>query len=192
MKNIGSPKGTGKYLNFWGKYEEQVSEEMKEKMYRQYFSTETLFIYCDASRSESSTVMSVACSYVYAGEVIVKQSYAYPSADCYQKIKYGELKAIIFALNNFKKHMRIGKQCKNIIIYSDVHNIEATLNNEITFKKNKSLNRLKNELIVLFQQKKKENPGTFIDIRYLSLDQKRHNPFAKSCHNAANRMLKNI
>lgn len=187
MKSKGDVKRVGR-INFWGKREDKVPNELKEMVYEQYFSRNALYIYCDSSCSKTTTEMAVACTYLQNGSVIVKQQLVYSPRDVLGKNIYGELKAVIFALTHFSKYL--GGIYENVTIFSDVDDIEKLLSNQIVFKNNNSLRKLHSELITLYEKKKRENPNLSIEIKYLPLHQKRHNPFLKASHNAAKKLLK--
>ncbi|MEC1759854.1 hypothetical protein [Schinkia azotoformans] len=185
MKQKGSPKRV-ENLNFWGNHESKVSDELKTMIYEQYFSND-LHIYCDCSFDSDLSQMAVGCTYVRSCRIIVKQQYVYPPIDCTTGPMYGEIKAILFGLTHFEKY--IMPDCKKVVLYSDVDDIEGLLENKITFKRNASLKKLQSELINLYQKTKKLNPNKDIEIKYLARDVKIYNPFHRSAHNAANRML---
>lgn len=182
LKRVTKPR-------FWGERESQISEELKEMIFEQYLSYDSLACYCDCSVSRDLSQMACACTYVGNGSIIVKQQYAYPPKDCVDKPIYGELKALIFALTNFEKYMMPG--CEKVTFYSDVDDIEGFLHNKITFKRNASLKKLQSELILLYQRIQKMHPNIRIDVRYLQPFEKVNNPFHRSSHNAVKRMLNN-
>ncbi|WP_033827769.1 hypothetical protein [Bacillus andreraoultii] len=188
MKVKGTVKSVGKKPNFWGDYEKNIPPKVKEMIYDQYYSLDTMFIYCDCSMQLEKNMMSAACSYLQGGSVTVKSSIIYPPNDCKGKNTYGELQAVMFGLNHFDKHMN--RFTKKIVIYSDVKDINRILNRIVTFRKVSSLMKLQTSLILLFEQKQMENPNLNISIEYLSYDIKAYNPFAKSAHNAARKVLK--
>lgn len=187
MKGKGDTKRVSQ-PRFWGDYEENVSEELKAKIFTEYLSLDTLYTYCDSSANPNVREMSVACSYIQNGSIIVKNQLIYPPQEAIHKNIYGELKAIMFGLSNFQKYMENG--CYNVILYSDIKDIKVFLNNKSTFKKNNALKELQSELIKLYKRVKMNNPDLYIRIEYLPVNHKTYNPFAKSCHNAAKRMLK--
>lgn len=181
VKRISKPK-------FWRKGEENVPSELKEMIYEQYYSRDTLFVYCDSSSNKVSHDMAVACTYLHNCSVIVKQQLVYAPKDVIGKNIYGELKAVIFALTHFNKYVE--KFCDNVTIFSDVDDIEKLLFNEIVFKNNESLKKLHSELLTLYEKKKRENPQLNIEIKYLPLHYKKHNPFMKSAHNGSRKLLR--
>lgn len=188
MRQKGSPKPVNP-PNFWRKENEnQVSDELKRMIHEQYLSHDSLYVYCDCSVNTNLMQMSVACSYVCSGRVIVKQQYVYPPQDCIDKPMYGELKSIVFGLTHYEKYLMPG--CKKVIFFSDVDDIQRILHNEVPFKRNTSLQKVKSELILLYQKMKKKNPNLTIDVRYLSTEEKIFNPFHRSSHNAAKKMLR--
>jgi hypothetical protein len=79
--------------------------------------------------------------------------------------------------------------CKNVIFHSDVDDIDRILQDQITFKRNASLQKVKSEMILLYQKMQKKHSNITIDIKYLQPEEKVHNPFHRSSHNAANQML---
>lgn len=184
------PKGNTKRVaspNFWGIYEKGVPSELKDMVYCQYLSRKVLYVYCDTSASKSSREMSVACTYVQNASIVVKQQLVYPPIDCIQKNIFGEIKAVIFGLTHFHKHL--SEQSNRVVFYSDVNYIERIICSEIALKKNTSLKKLQDELICVYRKAKEDNPNLFLEIKYLPLVQKKHNPFANSSHNAAKRLL---
>lgn len=187
MKTKGSTRRV-KGHNFWGKYEKDVPPNVKEMVYNQYLSNDTLYVYCDSSAIKELKHMTIACAYVQNGTVLVKHQIVNLPHDCWHKNIFAELKAVTFALTHFEKYM--DRLCKKVIIFSDVDDIEGFVSNNITFKKNVSLKKLQSELILLFQKAKRKNPNILIEIRYLPIEEKKYNPFAKTAHNAASRLLK--
>jgi hypothetical protein len=187
MKTKGNTRRI-KRPNFWGKYEKNVPSDVKETVYNQYLSYDTLFVYCDSSAYKEIKHMTIACVYLQSGTVIVKHQIVNPSKDCWHKNIFAEIKAVNFALAHFEKHMN--RLAKRVIIFSNVHNIDGFVANTISFKKNSSLKKLQSEMILLYQKAKKNNPDVDIEIKHLTLEQKRYNPFAKTAHNAANRLWK--
>lgn len=173
--------------NFWRKYQNKVPEETKTFVYGQYFNSDSVFVYCDTSLNASRGVMAVACSYVLNGTIKVKQQYVYPPHDCMSKPVYGEMKAILFALANVEKH--IHTQWKNLIIYTDIDHIESLLNGKSKFRKSVPLRQVRTELIDRYEQLKNKYPHHTIKIEYLHSRLKAHNPFHKSAHNGAKRMV---
>jgi len=173
--------------NFWRGYEEVVPNNLKEMIYDQYLSFNTLSIYCDSSSRPERNEMTVACTYVQNGLVIVKQKIIYPPRDCLNKNIYGELSAVMFGFAHFKKHMQMGST--NVVIYSDVNQIEGFVNNQNTFKKNLSLKKLQNEMIAQYETVSRMNPEITIKVKYLQPNLKKHNPFARSSHNACKQLL---
>ncbi|WP_191559379.1 hypothetical protein [Metabacillus idriensis] len=189
MKTKGNTRRVKRH-NFWGKYEKDVPYCVKEMVYNQYLSNDTLFVYCDSSAFKEQKNMAIACAYVWNGTVIVKHQFVNPPKDCWHKNIYAEIKAVNFALTHYEKH--INSLCKKVIIFSDVDDIEGFVSNAITFKKITSLKKLQFELIALYQKAKMKNSAVDIEIKYLTLEQKRYNPFAKTAHNAAIGLLKGI
>jgi hypothetical protein len=174
-------------VNFWPRNAEKVPSIVKELIFSQYYSKDTMYVYCDMSMKPGFSTMSVACSYVKEGSVLIKHKYVHPPKESYDKNIYGELKAIIFALSHFEKY--IGK-CTSMILYSDVNEIERIVSREITFKHNFSLKEVQNELILLYKKIISQYPGKVIRISYLPEVLRKYNPFHKSAHNAAKKLLK--
>ncbi|HAF0292579.1 TPA: hypothetical protein G9C53_004984 [Salmonella enterica subsp. enterica serovar Typhimurium var. 5-] len=168
MKQKGSTKRV-ENVNFWGRYKNQVSEELKNMIYEQYLGHD-LHIYCDSSLNKTTNQMSVACCYVGFGQIFVKQQYVYQPKDCTTKNIYGEIKAILFGLTHFEKYKMPG--CKKVVFYSDVDDIEGFLHNEINFKRNESLKKLQSELILHYQKVRRTNPNIEIDVKYLKKKRK--------------------
>lgn len=186
MKSKGLVKRV-KNPSFWGKHEEKIPLELKEWIFNQYFCKDWLYIYCDSSCSKSNNEMSVACTYVSDGAVIVKNQFINTPKDVHGKNVYGEIKAIIFALLHLFKYLNLS--CKGVTIFSDVHNIESLLTNQIVFKNNVSLKRVQKEMINLMNKRKSEYQTLSIQIRYLPLHSKKHNPFWKASHNASRKLF---
>lgn len=187
MKVKGNIKNAGKKPNFWGQYEKTIPQNIKEMIYDQYYNLDTLYVYCDCSMQIEYNIMSIACSYIQNGSIMVKSNVIYPPNDCRGKNTYGELQAVMSSLFNFEKHMN--QFTKKIVIYSDVDDIIKILNHKVNFKKISSLMNLQTNLIQLFDHKRKEYPNLILSIEYLSNDLKTYNPFAKSAHNAARKIL---
>ncbi|SOC08289.1 hypothetical protein SAMN05880501_10554 [Ureibacillus xyleni] len=187
MKSKGIVKRVKK-PSFWGNHEEKVPLELKEWVLNQYFSQGWLYIYCDSSCSKLNHGMSVACTYVGNGSVMVTQQLVYSPADVCGKNVFGELKSVIFALLNFSKYIETAH--KGVTIYSDLDDIEMLLSKQIVFKKIDTLKTVQNELIDLFVKMQTENPELTIEVKYLTRQFKKHNPFMKASHNASRRLLK--
>ncbi|MGY3717522.1 hypothetical protein ACWE42_18590 [Sutcliffiella cohnii] len=187
MKSKGNVKRVSK-PNFWGEREDKIPLDLKEMVYDQYYSRNTLYVYCDSSCSKVSREMAVACTYLRNGSIIVKNQLVYSPKDVLGKNIFGELKAVIFGLTHFKKYLEIFHD--SVTIFSDVKDIESLLSNEISFKNNHSLKKLHFELITLYERKKRENPKLNLEIKYLPIQYKKHNPFMKSAHNASRKLLR--
>jgi len=166
--------------NFWPKYTRSVPEEIKEKIYQQYYSQDKLYIYCDMSMNLENNSMSVACTYITNGTITIKTQYAHPPRDCIGKNGYGELKAVTFALKHFEKYV---SRSTEIIIYSDVQDI-----GQKKFK-NTSFESAQQEINILLSKTKLTHPNKTISIQYLSNELKKYNPFYKSAHNAARKLI---
>ncbi|RIW27621.1 hypothetical protein D3H55_22800 [Bacillus salacetis] len=188
MKSKGNPKGTNK-PDFWKNVRNSatVAEELKERVYNEYYSRDSLYVYCDSSMNVDKRLMAVACTYVSNANIIVKRQLVYPSHHVADKSIYGELKSIIFALTHFQKYMDYN--CKKVQVYSDVNHIDKILNDEIKFRKHPLLKELKDELNNLYQSKNVEHRGIEINISYLNKERRIYNPFAKCSHNKAKNLL---
>ncbi|MDC3414761.1 hypothetical protein [Terrihalobacillus insolitus] len=188
MKQKGNTK-PAKKPDFWKNVRKGVTVpvELKDRVYNEYYSRDKLYVYCDSSMNKDKGLMSVACTYVSNANIIVKQQLVYPNYQVVNKNIFGELKSIIFALTNINKYL--GHNCKEIQIYSDVKYIDKILNHEINFKKHRLLKDLKGELSDLYQCKVKELNGLDINISYLNKEYRSYNPFSKSSHNAAKKLL---
>ncbi|WP_163971070.1 ribonuclease H family protein [Oceanobacillus halotolerans] len=187
MYGKGNVRRVGNQKNFWGRKAKKISSELKEFVYEQYFSMNSLFVYCDASMHKKGIQMATACSFVKDGSVIVESSWIYPPAACYRKNVYGELQAILYALLHVNKHM--GNPCDNITIYSDVNNIKGILEGTTTFKKNHALQQIQKDLQHTYKTISASHPQINLSIEYLTVDKKMYNPFAKSAHNAAKKLI---
>lgn len=161
--------------------------EFKQMIYDQYYSRDILYVYCDCSMDIEQRIMSIACSYVQNGFVLVESNLIYPPDDCVGKNVYGELQAVLLGLLHFEKHLY--RFSENIVIYSDIAHITNIINLKSTFKKNASLKNIQLELLQTFNQKQLEYPHINISIEYLPVKMKAYNPFAKSAHNAARKLL---
>lgn len=177
-----------KMENFWGKYEEKIPIEVKEMVFDQYYSQDTLFVYCDSSSSKVNNDMAVACTYVKNASITVKKQFIHSPEDCIGKNIFGELKAVLFALSHFNNYL--GKSCERVIIYSDVNDINRILASQLVFDQNDSLKTLQMDLMNLYEKKKIENQNVTLEIKYLPLHRKKHNPFMKASHNASRKLLK--
>ncbi|MDS9470901.1 hypothetical protein [Sporosarcina pasteurii] len=187
MNVKNSVNGGGKKPNFWGRSSIKLTQEFKDMIYSQYNSQETLYIYCDCSMNGKGNMMSIACSYVQKGSVTVNSNIIYTPSDCRGKNIYGELQAIVSGLLDFENH--IDGFNTHVIIYSDVNHINQILSSKVTFKKGLSLIKQQQTLIQFLNLKQTQNPNLKISIEYLPIDFKYYNPFAKSAHNAARRLL---
>jgi ribonuclease HI len=187
LREKGNIKKTG-FPNFWGREinKNKVSMELKEYVYNQYFSRDTLWVYCDMSMNLKGGGMSVACSYVTNCQITVKQQYVYPPADSSHKSIFGELRAVIFALTHFEKYML---NATNIVIFSDINTIEDLMNNVAIFKKNPSLLKQQSEMQQLYRKAIAKHPEKKIIVQYLTSNHKAFNPFYRSAHNAARELL---
>lgn len=187
MNNV--PNSVNELPNFWpNKYHSNIPENMKMWVYDQYFSQQVLSVYCDASIKHDQSVIGIACSYVANGSVIVKRKFIKPPS-CYKSVPpiYAEMKSLIFALTHFEEHVY---QCNDVIIYSDVNHIDRILTNDKMFKKHLRLQADRKELKSLYNQKK-NSFKIRLSIRYLPKSKKKFNPFYKSAHNAANKVIRN-
>lgn len=165
-------------------YVANASQELREMVFNQYLS-HSLTIYCDGS--SKGKLMAVACSYVQNAEIIIESEILHPPLECIGKNIYSELKSIVFGLNHFDKYVH--SDCHKVTFFTDLNNINGLLTKEITFKKNIGLKEVQSELIQTFELRK-EQYDIPITIEYLSLNQKRHNPFAKCSHNGAYNLIK--
>jgi hypothetical protein len=166
-------KGNSKRVvkpNFWKGFEEKVSNELKDMIYEQYLSQD-LFVYCDTSQKRDHREQSVACTYVQNASIVVKQKFVYLPIDCVNKNHFGEMESVIFALKHFTKY--IMPSCKNVVIYSDLANIEPWINGEINNFKNPSLKKLQKEMILLYQKVKTETSNISVEVKYLPWEQKK-------------------
>lgn len=175
-------------VNFWGKYHDQISSDLKDFVFEQYLSKDTIFIYCDASASREHGQVAIACYLMGKTNSVVKYQVVntgmHPS-----KIQIGELRAIIFALNIFEKYIFFTPE--RIVIYTDISEIKDILNEEIVFKV-EELRKNQRKLIKTLTQKMERNPDLSITIEYLDRDRKKHNPFHKAAHNAALKLLRSL
>ena len=183
IRQKGNTKRAGK-PNFWGEYAKNVPKELMEMVYSQYYSHDTLTVYCDGSSKGS--LMAAACSYVQNTSIIVRQQLVYPPKVCIGKNMYSELQAIIFGLTHYEKYRQDG--CRQVIFYSDVNGIDNLLAYESTFRKSQELRALQMEMMQTYYTKK-EQSHIPITVKYLPVDQKKYNPLARSSHNGANKLL---
>ncbi|MFS0594426.1 hypothetical protein AB1L05_22900 [Cytobacillus horneckiae] len=188
MNIKSNSKRVGKLPDFWpSKFYSEIPTDLKNWVIEQYFNQQCMSIYCDASVKQDQQVIVVACSYVANNFIQVKQQYVQP-LQFHKPIPpmYAEMKSIIFALKHFEKH--IG-QCTEAIIYSDVNDIERILGDEPLFKKNPALQKTRSELKMLHDNKL-VTTNIKLSIEYLPVERKRYNPFYKSAHNAAYRLIR--
>lgn len=186
MNIKSSVKRGGKTPNFWGRAKSMLTQDFKDMIYSQYYSQETLYIYCDCSMDGEGYRMSIACSFVQGGSVTVSSHIIDLPSDCRGKNIYGELEALVAGLMEFEHH--IDSFNESVIIYSDVDHINHIFGTQVTFKI-RSLKKQQKTLIQLLNLKRSENPNLNISIEYLPIDFKNYNPFAKSAHNAARKLL---
>ncbi|MCK2000477.1 hypothetical protein MZM54_03600 [[Brevibacterium] frigoritolerans] len=187
MKQKGSAKSVTK-PNFWGKHKEKVSKELENFIFNQYYSEDTLSVYCDMSMIRGKPLMSVACSYVSNSSVYVKHQLLHTTREVIDKNIYAELKSLAFALSNFHKYV---KGCKNVDIFTDIINIKELLKGEATFQKNPNIEVVRKDLVNLYRSKINEHPNVDIKIYALYPEYKNFNPFHKSSHNSARELLRN-
>lgn len=173
--------------NFWGQSRINLAQDFKDIIYSQYNSKETLYIYCDCSMDGEGNGMAIACSYVQRGFVTVSSNIIHSPNDCRGKNIYGELASILLGLSEFENH--IDRFNTTVVIYSDVDHINHIFNSKVSFKKVRSLKKQQKRLIQLLNLKRIENPTLTISIEYLPKNFKYYNPFAKSAHNAARKLL---
>jgi hypothetical protein len=186
----GNTKRAGNQVFWHKKYIDNVPDDMKEMVYQQCFCHDSLYIYCDMSMDVDRKMMSVACSYVSNGKVIVKHQLVYPPHDCLNRNIFGEIKAIIFALTHFEKYMdEKTTGIKNVVVLSDINFVEELLLHKPYFRKNSSLNKIQSDMKLLYRKMQIKYPSKNISIKYLQKGQKSYNPFYKSAHNAAKSLL---
>ena len=189
MKPKVNSKRAGAPPDFWKDYWRHlhVPEDLKSWVLNQYYDKDTLSVYCDASIRNDHSLIGIACSYISNGCIIVKHQYAQPplyrvNISSY----YAEIKGVMFALNFFGNYKGI---CSEVVIYSDLMEIERMLCEEIFFKKNLELEKVRKELKQLYKLKKAEY-GEKLQIKYLTVEKRRFNPFYRSAHNAARNLIK--
>lgn len=170
--------------DFWQRSKENIDEDFKDWIYNQYLSQNTLSVYCDASIN-SQNAMAVGLCYVINGSVIKKYQLINDKRECAQPL-FAELKAITVALSKFNRHAPYHFQ--EINIYTDIKNINDTLQNNVRFK-NSCLKKAQHELIQIHNQTINQHNNLSINIVALLRDQKRHNPFLKAAHNAAKELI---
>jgi hypothetical protein len=189
MKIKGNTKKAGDPPDFWKNYRAHldVPKDLKSWVLNQYYDQKTLSVYCDASIKNDHSLIGVACSYISNGTIIVKHQYIQPPIYG-ERVSpwYAEMKGIMFALNFFEKYKRM---CSEIVIYSDLMDIERVLGEAIYFKKNMELQKLRRELKQLYNIKKAQYDKK-LQINYLPADKRRFNPFYRSAHNAASKLVK--
>lgn len=187
LKFKGFVRNAGGRPDFWRNAKKEIPMEFKQIMYDQYYSRDTLYVYCDCSMDIEQRMMSIACSYVQNGFVLVEDSLIYPPDDCVGKNVYGELQAVLFGLLHFEKQLY--RFSENMVIYSGIAHITDIINLKSTFKKSTSLTNLQLELLQTFNQKQLEYPHINLSVEYLPVKMRAYNPFAKSAHNAARKLL---
>ncbi|MGD6873749.1 hypothetical protein ACQCU1_16350 [Sutcliffiella horikoshii] len=188
MRYKSNTKRAGAPVDFWKNYRAhlKVPQELKAWILDQYYDKETLCVYCDASLKEDYTVMGIACSYVVNGTITIKQQYTQSSYKEELSSWYAEIKAIIFALTFFERH-KAG--AAKVIIFTDLIDIERILGEEPFFRKNVHLNEVREELKKVYQLKKSIY-GDNLQVLYLPPDKRKFNPFHRSAHNAARKMIR--
>ncbi|MES1047597.1 hypothetical protein FOA22_24525 [Heyndrickxia oleronia] len=189
MKPKGNTKRAGASPDFWKNYRTHldVPEDLKSWVLNQYYDQVTLSVYCDASIKSDHSLIGVACSYISNGLIVVKQQYVQPPlyGENVPSL-YAEIKGIVFALNFFEKYKGT---CSEIVVYSDLIDIERMLGEEILFKKNMELQKVRKELRQLYKLKKARY-GEKLQINYLPVEKRKFNHFYRSAHNAASNLVK--
>ncbi|MCM3387278.1 hypothetical protein M3649_03915 [Ureibacillus chungkukjangi] len=183
MKN----KGDNKYVqkpNFWGEFEANIPINVKEFVYEQYNEVETLYVYCDGSLKRGDSRASVGVSYIGNASVYSKGKLVYLERSITSMNVAAELYAIIFGLDNFEKY--ITPNTKNILIYSDLRDIENVLLDDFQYQRDE-INKIREEMINKIKNHKSKLP---IEIKYLERFYRYGNPFYKSAHNTASKLLK--
>lgn len=179
-------KKGGKIPDFWPIKKHEVPFELKEWVIQQYYSQEHLSVYCDASINHNKSLTGLACTYVSNGMIRVKQQYSHPPRGMKELSPwYAEMKAIIFALHHFEKH--VGTCCE-VTFFTDLKDIPKILGHDPMFKNNSDLQNVRKELKQLYNQKHSKY-GDKLSIQYLTPEKKRFNPLHKSAHNAAREMI---
>ena len=117
----------------------------------QYYDQETLSVYCDACIKNDHSLVGGACSYISNGLIVVKQQYVQPRlyGENVPSL-YAEIKGLVFALNFFEKYKGT---CSEIVVYSYLIDIERMLGEEILYKKNMELPKVRKELRQLYKLK---------------------------------------
>ncbi|MDM5209820.1 hypothetical protein [Cytobacillus kochii] len=188
MNIKSNTKRAGGLPEFWpNNSASDIPIDFKDWVIAQYLNQQCMSIYCDASIKHNQNIIGVAFSVIANGSIQVKQQYIQP-VQFPTSIPpiYAEMKSVIFALSHFEKYIGL---CTEAIIYSDVNDIERILEDEPLFKKNPKLQDTRNELKLLYDNKQVTSKVKF-SIEYLPVERKRYNPFYKSAHNAAYRLVK--
>ncbi|MDQ0414989.1 hypothetical protein [Mesobacillus stamsii] len=183
MKSKGNSKRV-EDLNFWTGFEDNVPQEIRDLIFEQYLG-EDLYVYCDASIK--NRLQSVACIFVHNASTVLIKKMVYPPPDCLDKSFFGEMGAVVYALKNFSKHMM--PSCKSVTICSDVSSMEQWVDGRASFK-NHNLQKMQNEMILLYEKVKLQNPDISIEVKYLLEEHKNYHPFYKAVHNAARSVLR--
>jgi hypothetical protein len=189
MKPKGITKRAGEPPDFWKNYRAHldVPEDLKSWVLDQYYDKDTLSVYCDASIRNDRRLIGIACSYISNGFIIVKHQYVQPPSNrANVSSYYAEIKGVMFALNFFGNYKGI---CSEVVIYSDLRDIERMLSEAIFYKKNMELEQIRKELKQLYKLKKAEY-GEKLQIKYLTIEKRKFNPFYRSAHNAARNLIK--
>ncbi|GGK05580.1 hypothetical protein GCM10007063_29980 [Lentibacillus kapialis] len=184
MRQKNHQKSVPALPDFWKRSKETVKKEHKDWIYNQYFSREVLTIYCDGSINEQNRMAAGFC-YVYNGTVTKKYQLINGTRDCSLSV-FTEITAIINALKKFRQNVR--GSYSDVLIFSDLDYIDGILTQQSSFKSS-CLKKVQNDLIFTFKETSLKYPNIIIDIASLTKDQKRHNPFLKTAHNAARELI---
>ncbi|MET1249044.1 hypothetical protein ABWW58_09675 [Sporolactobacillus sp. STCC-11] len=150
------------------------------------WSTDTLFIFVDASELNSSGIFGLASCFVGQGEVIVKSRKHY--AQLFKKQNsYAEYAAIWFAIQTLfavikQKHQKPD----HVILFSDfVHPEDLTI---VSAEKNR-LNPIIEKIIFSKNTFLSLHPQIKLTFELMTKELKRHNPYYRAAHNASRKIL---
>lgn len=174
--------------NFWNnKFTAEVDNVFKDWIYDQYLSSSELTVYADASYSPEKSLTGVACSYVMNGMVTVKTKMIYTRRDLMKFNQFGELEAILFALEHFDKYK---DNSTSVIIYSDQMDALEFLEMENVFN-NPLLRKAQKEQHKAFQTYRNKMINNNVSITLLPIEKKKFNPFHRAAHNASKKIATN-
>lgn len=173
---------SGPLIDNW-EYLKDIPPHRLGQLNYEYFSKRRLSIYCDMSLTTNPPAMAIACAYVTGGSVHVEAKRVNETDNI--KSVYGEMLAVVFALENFNKYLF--EETEYIKIHSDCSIIERASENLIPFENKPQLKAFQEEFSSLFSTTKEYYPTKRIAINYLS--RKGKNPFHSCAHNSSRKLI---